>query len=261
MVNAALQHFPVFFILAAGFLWLRRPDDRWLHVLAISGVWIPLVEYLTLGLAEVSHFTPARYDEWFLLADRALGSPAFWVGRAVQSIPWLRVVATCDYALYVFAAFSAVAANFTLIGIRRGYAAFLAMLFSNVLAVPFYSIWPASGPRYAFASWPWSVPEISHLIVLHLAAPPNCLPSNHLSLALLVAAFIWRWRAGRILGIVHVCLTVVATLGLGEHYAIDLFAAAPYAFGIFWLAEKVTGPIRSAPGPVLAPSRAIADPS
>lgn len=254
MAHTATQHFPLFFILAAGFLWLRRPDDRWLHLLAIAGLWIPLVEYMTLGLVEVSHFTPTRYDEWFLTADTWLGSPAFVVGRLVQSTPWLKSLVGWDYILYIFATFGAVAANFALVSIRRGYAAFAAMVMSAVLAVPFYSLWPAAGPRYAFASWPFRVPALSTLHILRLAAPPNCLPSNHMALALLVAAFIWRWRAGRVIGVIHIALTATATLGLGEHYAIDLLAAVPYAIAIYWLATMTTGAPRSAPVPALADS-------
>jgi hypothetical protein len=246
MADTATQHFPLFFILAAGMLWLRRPEDRWLHLIAITGLWIPIVEYMTLALVQVSHFTPVRYDEWFLEADGALGYPSFAIGRLVASHPLLAWLVRWDYMLYIFGTFGAVALNFALVSIRKGYTAFAAMASSAVLAVPFYSLWPAAGPRYAFSTWPITVPHLNHLEVLHLAAPPNCLPSNHLSLALLVAAFIWRWPAGRVIGLLHIALTILATLGLGEHYAIDLIAAVPYAIAIWWMVHRFSAAIASA---------------
>jgi hypothetical protein len=243
MSGTATQYLPLLFILATGFLWLRRPNDRWLHLLAINGMWIPIVQCMWLGLVRVSHFTPPRYDEWFLATDSWFGYPSFAVGRLVEAHAWFKELVTWDYILYVGAIFTAVAVNFALVGIRRGYQTFAAMFMSAVLAIPIYSLVPACGPRYMFSGFPYNPPHFATLQVLYSAANPNCLPSNHMSLALLAAAFVWRWKAGRIIGILHVALTTLATLGLGEHYAIDLIAAVPYAAAIYWLSNRFFNPV------------------
>jgi hypothetical protein len=62
------------------------------------------------------------------------------------------------------------------------------------------------------------------------------MPSLHLVVALLVAASVWPlgWSL-RIAGVAFIALTVLATLGFGEHYAIDLLLAIPFAAAV-WLA-------------------------
>jgi hypothetical protein len=57
------------------------------------------------------------------------------------------------------------------------------------------------------------------------------------------------WKAGRIFGAVFLALTILATLGLGEHYIFDLFCAVPYAAIVLWIAglsyKSVVLPSRS----------------
>ena len=49
--------------------------------------------------------------------------------------------------------------------------------------------------------------------------------------------FLWHWRLGKVIGIVFLVLTVVATLGSGEHYAFDLICAVPYTWGGLYIAR------------------------
>ena len=221
-------------LITMALLYYRGRDARWLHLGLVAIIWVPLVGTLARGLVVLTRISTERYDEWFLLSDRFLGSPAFAVGRLLARYPYLHLIALFDYQLYLAAAFGIVVLMFARVGAAQGYRAFLAMLISALASIFFYAVLPASGPRYAFAAFPLVEPIISQPHLLHLWAPPNCLPSNHMSLALLVAAFAWRWKAGRVLGVLHVALTVIATLGLGEHYAVDLIAAVPYAMFCHW---------------------------
>jgi len=236
MTGTATQYLPLLFILIVGGLWLRKPQDKWLHLLVVAGSWIPVVGGLMLGLERLTNVTGLRYDEWFLVVDGWFGYPSFAAGRLLQAHHSLELIVLTDYISFVLVVLFAVAANFALVSIRGGYRVFWAVALSCFLAAPIYATLPASGPRYAFAGFPYRIPQLTELHALLIpGAPPNCMPSVHMTLALLVAAFVWRWRAGKALGALHVALTALATLGLGEHYLIDLIAAVPYAIAIYWL--------------------------
>ncbi|MFZ0663525.1 MAG: phosphatase PAP2 family protein [Acidobacteriaceae bacterium] len=88
---------------------------------------------------------------------------------------------------------------------------------AGLLAIPLYVAFPARGPR--FANDP--------------SAPCNCMPSLHLTRALLLIYVCdRRMRAGFV---VFAVLTAVATLTTGEHYILDLIAAVPYTLILIWL--------------------------
>ena len=180
------------------------------------------------GLNALSGSSRRRYDQYFFLADKFFGSPAFYLSQIVSRFKWLETILIADYSMYVFIAFSVVAVNFMFSDIARGYRTLLAMVLSSTLASIIYTILPASGPSFAFAGYPFVIPVIVIPHVIYLTAAPNCFPSGHLTVALLAAVYLWRWNAGRIFASVHVLLTTLATLGLGEHYLIDLLAAIPF---------------------------------
>jgi membrane-associated phospholipid phosphatase len=93
---------------------------------------------------------------------------------------------------------------------------------------------PMSGPYYAFKGFPWRMPNApAH--VLHMTAPPNCMPSDHITMALLILYFSWRWYPARLLAAAYLLLIVLSTLGSGEHYMIDLIAAVPFTCLVIYL--------------------------
>ena len=93
-----------------------------------------------------------------------------------------------------------------------------AVIIGGVFCWVFYAIFPAVGP----AHYDWSLGTASQL------SPRNCMPSMHLTWAILIA---WNARTlpFRILLWAYAALTAVATIAVGEHYLIDLIAAIPYA--------------------------------
>ncbi|MFI5095207.1 MAG: phosphatase PAP2 family protein [Candidatus Acidiferrales bacterium] len=96
---------------------------------------------------------------------------------------------------------------------------FRLMVWATIAAVPCYLLCPAVGPVW-----------------IHTAnAPRNCMPSLHLAWALLILWYSPRYL--RIPSAVLVALTALATLGLGEHYAIDLVAALPFTVAVCALAR------------------------
>jgi PAP2 superfamily len=117
--------------------------------------------------------------------------------------------------------------------------AFLAFVIAGPLGVAFYNLIPACGPAYLFGSKfpfdPLTTEQLRRLPLetLAVAGPRNAFPSLHLCWALLIwwySAALSRWT--KIAFFVFLAGTICATLGLGEHYFIDLVTAFPFALMI-----------------------------
>lgn len=123
----------------------------------------------------------------------------------------------------------------------------LALIISAALGYLCYMLVPACGPKFAMASWP-AVPVLSDIpLELDAVHVRNCMPSLHLTTALLLfynaarLSVSWRWIVA-----LNVPLTVLATLGLGEHYATDLIAALPFSLLCWFLAARLEPWLRAA---------------
>ena len=117
---------------------------------------------------------------------------------------------------------------------------FLLIAVGNLLiGYVLYLFYPAAGPAYAFSgAFPVTMPAVPALQPQWIAAPANAMPSLHCSAALLIWWNSRHWRPGRYLAPVFLALTLLATIGLGEHYVIDLIVAVPYALFIQALATR-----------------------
>jgi hypothetical protein len=107
-----------------------------------------------------------------------------------------------------------------------------AFLGGGAAAYVLYNILPATGPRYVFGrTLPATMPAL-HLVSVGDAAR-NAVPSMHLACALLI---LWTCRPlGKwVRGIAwwYLAMTILATIGFGEHYVVDLIAAVPYALAL-----------------------------
>ena len=111
-----------------------------------------------------------------------------------------------------------------------------AFVLDLLLAPLVYRLVRVSGPRFAFPSFPAApAPFAAHVVCF--AAAPNGIPSVHNAIAMLCAVYLWPSKAGRVVGVALVALTVFATLALGEHYFTDILATVPYVALIAWLAK------------------------
>lgn len=229
----------VIFILALltfGVLAIVKPHENgWVHCLiaavtafAVSGFLLTFV----LPKLGPKLYAPVSYDQWFFIADTRLGSPSWWLGRALATHPLLGWLARASYAESLNVGIVAVSATMVSQGVARGWKCYATLTSQAFFAWPFYLMFPACGPAYAFPGFPWHIPKLITPHVLQLSAYPNCMPSVHMSTALMAGFFVSRWRVGRWLGGVYVGFTVLATLGLGEHYLIDLLAAVPYTYAV-----------------------------
>jgi hypothetical protein len=181
---------------------------------------------------------PYKLDRYVFRLDGLFGfEPGFVVGRLVKSLPWFaQVFLAISYSLMPIAivvlywAYSCQFPDESRLLLRI-------LLLNLSLCVPVYLLVPVAGPFYAFPSFP-DLPPKNALHPLLLDALPNGIPSVHFSTALLCAWYARRLPWGRGLGGFYLIATILATLGFGEHYLLDLLVAVPYLLGVLRL-EKL----------------------
>jgi len=221
----------------------RTPADRtradWV---LLASIFAFFTNILFCSAADfLSTLRPYRLDLYAFALDRCVGSPAFAVGRFVHSSPALFAVVCAAYALLPIALLVSFWATATFRPAETRSAA-LTLSLSAFLLPLCYLLIPISGPAYAFPSFPALPVGPVLLASIPLTAAPNGMPSGHFAGALLICWFTRHWAAGRVASGVFLALTTLATLGLGEHYLIDLIAAVPYTYCILRLGRTTLVP-------------------
>jgi hypothetical protein len=179
-------------------------------------------------------FHPTTLDPHLYLFDQTLGGdPSFWMGRLLANSTLLRNSAFLAYIMLP------IAPAFAQIFEKRMRAngiltQFLTLGFIGSFVI---NLLPAAGPKYAFpASFPFLHSRISLFSATPMLlpfAPRNAMPSLHMAWALLLFWHSRPWpRKVRTIFALLAVLTVMATLGLGEHYVIDLVVAFPFTFAV-----------------------------
>ena len=214
----------------------------------VAAVMLPLFQVLGgFCLAVTTVTNPTTYDRFLYAFDERLKiSPGFLAG---QLLDHSKILWHISYACYegIPLAMALAFAIERSAPARRRFSAMWAFIVAAAGGFLLYNLYPAAGPVHIFgARFPYSPPPAlspPYRLVAVDAAPRNAMPSVHLTLALLIfwASRSWprcfglraRWLTGALLGI-----TVLATLGFGEHYLVDLFVALPFAL----VARSVAAP-------------------
>ena len=119
---------------------------------------------------------------------------------------------------------------------KSAFPVMLAFLVTGPLGVLFYNIVPATGPVHVFGpDFPWHpllASQAMHLVLetIPVKGARNAIPSLHMAWVLLIwwnSKGLARWI--RVIALAFVVFTVLATLGTGEHYFVDLVVAFPFA--------------------------------
>lgn len=177
---------------------------------------------------------PKTYDLFLYAFDSQLGSsPSFFAGRLFARFAALRYVCFTAYASLPLAMTIA----FALDGDKRRrnssgiMTAFTVAAFGGFIL---YNMYPATGPIYVFgADFPLGhplSPSPPFELIPGGPKPRNAMPSVHLTMALLILWNSRRWaRHWRVMAVLLCAATILATLGLGEHYLVDLFVAVPFS--------------------------------
>nr|WP_181762929.1 phosphatase PAP2 family protein [Rhodococcus spelaei] len=181
---------------------------------------------------------PAVLDQYVELADRALGSPSWVMGQVVDAL------GSVGYGVlhWVYIELPVAAIVVALYQLRNGFPShylvrtFLAI---GLIGPIFYLLFPVVGPDFAYGTagdgsqlanlWPTIVPTGTDpsSFVFDSPAPRNCMPSLHTAWAMSI--FIHSRRGPRWLrwgGAFWLACTLMATLGFGYHYGVDLVAGA-----------------------------------
>jgi hypothetical protein len=209
-------------------------DDK-LSTLAAGSVF----GYSALFIAFILNYTtklhPETYDLYLYAADKGYGIPiCAWLGGFLGGQPALFRVCAIVYGslpLAVSLLYAYQRSGARPIGIR----VLPAFLGGGVAVYLLYNILAAAGPYYVFgAAFPHHLPDAPGLHLVRLGdVARNAIPSMHVGCALLI---FWNCRriSGWIYGLaaIYLALTVLATIGLGEHYVVDLVAAVPYALAL-----------------------------
>jgi predicted membrane-bound spermidine synthase len=178
---------------------------------------------------------PRTYDTVLYHFDESLGwNAAFVLGRVLDGLPVAKVLVHVNYLLLPVAAAALFVAS---VGTREATVLARVLLLAPAAAYLCYFLYPAAGPLFLFGPayphgtvLPDRVPLSLHVVAPY---PRNCMPSLHTAWAMLLV--LNARAAGRRLRIAlagALALTVIGTLGLGEHYLVDLVVAVPFVVAV-----------------------------
>lgn len=228
--------------------WMLRGDQRQCTkggaLLAASAFITMYVLAVDSFLVLVARLHPQTFDFIAYLIDGTLGfqpsrTVALVMGHVPGGIDLLNVAySTMSYGFPILFALQ------LRTGARTPTSIYIVFLVSALCATLLYQFCPIAGPSYAFRKdFPLSLPGaemLPHSPTIVSVAARNGMPSMHLASALLLwmnACYVGRWA--RAVFALLVGLTVLATLGLGEHYLVDLAAGVPAAVALQALCTRV----------------------
>jgi hypothetical protein len=224
-------------VLGTRTIWARG-RDRTLFVYAfLPAVLFAASEYMASTLLDYTEaLHPKTFDLYLYSFDCSLRVQfSFLVGQIFSQHLWFRFAALLFYIALPLPLALVYAAQLR----RRGKAALpimLAFLVTGPLGVLFYNLVPATGPVHIFGpDFPWHPLLVSQARELVLQTVPvkgarNAIPSLHMAWVLLIwwnSKGLSRWMRG--IALAFLIFTTFATLGLGEHYFVDLVVALPFA--------------------------------
>jgi len=228
--------------------WAARGDDRQrtkgAALLAASMIITVYVLSIESYLRLVGKLHPLTYDFVAHLIDGTFGfQPSETIAVVMRNIPGGQELLSFSYRALPYA-FPVLFALQLRDGARFPANVYTILVTSAIIVTVLYQFCPIAGPYYAFGTdFPLSVPAIEqlpHVPSIIRESARNGMPSMHLGWSLLLwmnAGYVGRWaRAGFA---VLVGLTVLATLGLGEHYLVDLVAGVPAAVALQALCTRV----------------------
>ncbi len=222
-------------------IWSANEEDRErLHYAFLPPLLFVLLGYVgSAPLAITGRLHPKTLDMFLYSFDASMGvQPSFKAGQFVLRSRWLTRIALLFYLALPIPVMLVYAQQL----VRRRSAAmavFLGFFMAGPVAVVFYNLFPACGPIYLFGSrFPFAPPtglQFKEMLVqpLLVSGARNAFPSLHLAWAVLA----WWYAEGlshwtKLFLLLFLAGTVLSTLGLGEHYFIDLIAAFPFALMI-----------------------------
>jgi len=203
-----------------------------------SALFVASDYFASTMLAWTSAAHPKTLDVYLLSFDGSMGVQlSYVVGRVYALNSWLHSASLLAYiglAVPIAVVYSGRLLRFK----EKAWPVMLAFLITGPLGILFYNVFPACGPAHLIPGFPFREVLTSDLrrVLLEPGAvdgPRNAIPSLHMAWTLLA----WWYSRGlswweRAIAFTFLALTVVATMGTGEHYFVDLVVAFPFALMI-----------------------------
>ena len=214
--------------------WRACRANRHMGALLAATFCPVLLIFTNLGLALAIQLSPKVFDSYLYRFDAILGPQAsFLAGQLFLRVSFLRILCFHVYSALPLA--EVLALLLYLRGRRMPVNPVVAFATAGVAGFLLYQICPAAGPIHVFGSaFPFAPPANVLLEASPLPGiPRNAIPSLHSAWVILIwwnvrrCAPAIRWSAAG-----FALLTLLATLGLGEHYLIDLIVAVPFAAAV-----------------------------
>jgi len=224
-------------------IWARREERTligWAYLpalLFVGSLWLapPLLKFTEM-------LFPKTLDVFLNSFDCSLHiQPSYVVGQWFLKLPPLRSVSIGFY-LCLPAIISLIYVETLLRKGKEALPVMLALFYLGPVGWIFYNLFPASGPGHLYpANFPLHPLSIAAAMRVALQpvvvpSPRNAIPSLHMSWVLIA----WWYAKGfsrwvKAIALAFVIFTVLATLGSGEHYFVDLVVAFPFTLMLFSL--------------------------
>ena len=238
------------FVLAARWYWSDAGQRQMRFELALAAALVPLLCVASIvAVGPAIGLTPLTYDRVLYIFDAKLAAsnqppPSWVIGRLFADHNWLRLACSYVYNSLPLGLAICLALQWQDRHKKIWYALDLRWLSMTLGCIGFvlYQFCPAAGPVYLFPNeFPHVIPNLATLVAepgFMREVPRNAMPSLHVGWTMLL---LWnmRHRAWWIVlpAFLYVTMTAMATLGLGEHYLMDLVVAVPVALALqaMWL--------------------------
>ncbi len=224
-------------VLGCHTIWAEGEERKLLLYGFLPAVLFVGSEYMASTLLDITEkLHPKAFDLFLYSFDCSLHVQfSFLMGQFFWTHLWVRFVCLVIYIALPLPLALVYAAQ-----LRQkreaAFAVMLAFLVTGPVGVLFYNMLPAIGPGALFgAAYPFHPPAIADVMRMNVvpilrSGVRNAMPSLHTAWVLLVwwnSKGLARWI--RAIAMLFVILTVMATLGTGEHYFVDLVVAFPFA--------------------------------
>lgn len=224
-------------VLGVHTIWAKREDRRLLLYGFIPAVLFVASEYMASTLLDITEaLHPKTFDLFLNSFDSSMRVQiSFLVGQLLLKNPLLRTASLAIYISLPLPLALVYASQLRRVK-ERALEVMLAFLVTGPIGVLCYNMLPACGPVHLWgAAFPWHPLSTAEAMTLNVVpvlmkGARNAIPSLHMTWVLLVwwnSRGLVRWV--RTIALTYVVLTVLATLGTGEHYFVDLVVALPFS--------------------------------
>lgn len=212
--------------LSLAVVWMLRDEKDRTRVGLVFGLLINFFygTLCTLFMRGEGAVFPWKFDHVLARLDISLGVESTVIAQSLARIPHNPLWIVYDAMVPMMIVWFFLAQG------RRFHGSIVMAYVAELVAGPLlYTIVPACGPVYAFGKQ-WLHPPFVAPAAVRLTGMPNAFPSLHLATAFVFVMFA-PGRFRKLIAVLFLVATGLATLSVGEHYVIDLIPGL--AFGMF----------------------------